>query len=129
MAPLLSAPLMAMADARWLEPGWVKVRKLRLGQGKPVRRFVHVTDVHHKGDRAYLQGVVAKINALSPDFVCFTGDLIEEGTYLPEALALLSGIKSPLYGVPGNHVNPDIGWYHVPIRFNCRPEITVFDMA
>jgi predicted MPP superfamily phosphohydrolase len=45
---------------------------------KPTHRIVHFTDVHHKGDRAYLQGVVKKINALSPDFVCFTGDLIEE---------------------------------------------------
>jgi len=46
---------------------------------------------------------VRKINALSPDFVCFTGDLVEETRHLPEALELLAGIKSPLYGVPGNH--------------------------
>jgi len=44
-----------------------------------------------------------KVNALSPDFVCFTGDLIEEAKHLPEALEFLAGIKSPVYGVPGNH--------------------------
>ena len=28
---------------------------------------------------------------------------MEEGKFLPEALEILSGVKSPLYGVPGNH--------------------------
>jgi predicted MPP superfamily phosphohydrolase len=26
------------------------------------------------------------------------------------------------------YVNPGIGWFPVPIRFNCRPEITVFEV-
>jgi predicted MPP superfamily phosphohydrolase len=47
--------------------------------------------------------VVNKINALSPEFVCFTGDIIEETRHLAEALEIFSGIKSPMYGVPGNH--------------------------
>jgi predicted MPP superfamily phosphohydrolase len=64
---------------------------------------MHLTDVHHKGDRAYLEAVVRRVNALSPDFVCFTGDLIEETRHLAEALEVLAGIKSPMYGVPGNH--------------------------
>jgi predicted MPP superfamily phosphohydrolase len=91
------------ADARGLEPKWLKTRQVRLGHRKPTHRIVHFTDVHHKGDRAYLQSVVTKINALSPDFVCFTGDLIEETRHLAEALELFAGIKSPVYGVPGNH--------------------------
>jgi uncharacterized protein len=103
IAALLSAPLLAVADARWVEPKWLKTRRLRLGSGKPSHRLVHFTDLHHKGDGDLARSVVRKINALSPDFVCFTGDIIEEGTHLPEALEILSGIKSPLYGVPGNH--------------------------
>jgi len=102
-AALLSSPLLAVADAKWLEPGWIKTRRVRLGHGKPAHRFVHFTDIHHKGDRAYLQSVVKKINALAPEFVCFTGDVIEETKHLPEALEIFAGIKSPLYGVPGNH--------------------------
>src|SRR5262249_13524764 len=102
-ATLLSSPFLAMADAKWLEPGWVKVRRLHLGTGKPIHRFVHCTDIHHKGDRAYFQSVVSKINAASPEFVCFTGDLIEEKAFLPEALELIGTIKSPVYGIPGNH--------------------------
>ena len=26
------------------------------------------------------------------------------------------------------YVNPGIGWFPVPIRFNCRPEITVIEI-
>ena len=92
-----------MADVRCIEPKWVRTRRFRIGNGKPTHRLVHFTDVHHKGDRAYLESVVRQINALSPDFVCFTGDLIEETRHLPEALEAFAGIKSPVYGVPGNH--------------------------
>jgi hypothetical protein len=103
LGALVAAPLLAAADAAWIEPRWVKVRRLRLHWGKPACRVVHITDVHHKGDRAYLAGVVRMINALSPELACFTGDLIEEPRHLEEALAILRGIKSPLYGIPGNH--------------------------
>ena len=103
LAALLSAPVLVASDARGLEPKWVKTRHVHLGNRKPTHRLVHLTDVHHKGDRAYLEAVVKKINALSPDIVCFTGDLIEETRHLAEALELLAGIKSPVYGVPGNH--------------------------
>jgi predicted MPP superfamily phosphohydrolase len=100
---LLGTPLLAVSESRLLEPKWVRVRRLRLGTDQPSHRFIHFSDVHHKGDRAYLQFVVGKINELSPEFVCFTGDLIEETAHLAEALEILGGIKAPLYGVPGNH--------------------------
>ncbi len=99
----LAAPALVYADAEWMEPQWVKVRTINLANGKPSHRIVHVTDIHHKGDRAYLERVVRKINALSAEAVCFTGDLIETKPFLSEALQILEGIKAPLYGVPGNH--------------------------
>jgi predicted MPP superfamily phosphohydrolase len=102
-AAILASPILAVADAKWLEPGWVKTRRVRLGNGKPTHRLVQFSDVHHKGDRGYLQSIVNKINSLSPDLVCFTGDLIEETKHLAESLEVLSRIKSPMYGVPGNH--------------------------
>lgn len=102
-AAVLSAPLMGFGEARWLEPKWIKVRRVRIGAQNPTHRIVHLTDIHHKGDRDYLGAVVEKVNQLSPDFVCFTGDLIEEPQYLAEALEILARIKCPIYGVPGNH--------------------------
>ncbi len=100
---LFGAPMALVADARWIEPHWLKVNRLRLTEASPVTRFVHFTDLHHKGDRSWLTSVVAHINALKPDFVCFTGDLIEDKEYLTEALELLKQIDAPLFGVPGNH--------------------------
>jgi uncharacterized protein len=100
---LLATPFAMIADAKCIEPTWVKTRSLRIGSAPFASRFVLFTDLHHKGDRAYLQSVVDKINALAPDFVCFTGDLIENKFFLPETLEILSRLKSPLFGVPGNH--------------------------
>jgi len=99
----LLMPCAVAADARWIEPGWIEIRRLRLTDGKPTHRFVHFTDLHHKGDRTHTRSIVEMINSLSPDFVCFTGDIMEEGKYLPEALEILSGVKAPMFGVPGNH--------------------------
>ena len=102
-AAFAATSVAAVADAKWLEPTWLKTRQLRIGNGTPTHRFVHFTDLHYKGDRAYAESVVKTINALSPDFVCFTGDIIEDAKFLPAALEILSGIKSPMFGVPGNH--------------------------
>ncbi|HEV2691527.1 MAG TPA: metallophosphoesterase [Verrucomicrobiae bacterium] len=97
------APLAVVAEAKLAEPTWLKIRRVRIGSGTASHRLVHFTDIHHKGDRAYLETVVKTINSLSPDFVCFTGDIIEEFRFLKEALELMAGIKSPMFGVPGNH--------------------------
>ena len=112
----LFASLFVVGDALGVEPKWVKTRRLRLSN-KPVHRFVQFSDLHYKGDRAHAKSVVDKINSLSPDFVCFTGDIIEEEKFLPEALEILSGIKTPMYGIPGNHDY----WSHAPFDdiFKC----------
>jgi predicted MPP superfamily phosphohydrolase len=99
---MLATPFALSADARLVEPRWVKLTQLRLSDN-PTHRFVHFSDLHHKGDRAHTRSVVEMINSLSPDFVCFTGDILGEAKFLAESLELLSGIQAPLYGVPGNH--------------------------
>ena len=103
LTALFAAPLAVWGDARFLEPTGMVLRRQRFGSGLPTHRLVHFSDLHHKGDRSILQSLVGKINALTPDFVCFTGDLVEDQKFLPETLEVLSGIKSPLFGVPGNH--------------------------
>lgn len=98
----LGLPAAAVADSCWVEPTWLKVRKIRLNKN-PAHRLVHCTDLHHKGDRNYLAAVVRAINKLQPDFVCVTGDLVEDNYFLQEALEILGDIKAPIYGSPGNH--------------------------
>ena len=39
---------------------------------------------------------------LHPQFVCFTGDLVEEARFAPAALDFIRQIKRPVYGCPGN---------------------------
>ncbi len=103
MAGLFVLPVAALAgDSMLLEPQWLKVKSLPLSRSLGCR-LAHFTDVHYKGDRAYLQRVVEKINEAKPDLVCFTGDLVEEDGHLDEALELLGKIQAPMYGVPGNH--------------------------
>jgi predicted MPP superfamily phosphohydrolase len=91
------------ADAFWIEPSSIKTRFVQLARGETTHRIVQFSDTHHKGDRAYLAEAVRQINALSPDVVCFTGDLVEHSEHLEETLDVLKGIKAPMYGVPGNH--------------------------
>lgn len=100
---LMAAPLAMGAEAVTVEPTWLKVERVRLPNASPTCRLAHFSDVHHKGDREYLQTVVDTLNGLSPDFACFTGDIVERAEHLPAALDILSGIKVPLFGIPGNH--------------------------
>jgi predicted MPP superfamily phosphohydrolase len=99
---LILIPCAVLGEAIFIEPTWLMVRRLRIGKTPVEHRLVHFSDLHHKGNGGYLKSVVEKINSLAPDFVCFTGDLLEDAKFLPETLAILSGIKAPLYGVPGN---------------------------
>ncbi len=100
---LMGLPTAAVVDALLLEPHWLKVRRLKLTPAKPSHRFIHITDIHYRGERAYLERIVRRINALSAQFVCITGDLFEEREHSSEALEILAGLQSPVYAVPGNH--------------------------
>ena len=95
--------VLATVDAFWIEPRWIKTVHLDLSGAEEPIRLVHITDIHHKGDAAYFQKVVGKVNSLRPDLVCFTGDLVERERHMGPALELLSGIEAPVFAVPGNH--------------------------
>lgn len=99
---LLAAPAL-MAGYGWTAGrSWLRVRRLSLF-GQPTIRFVHLTDLHHKGDAALLRRVVRAVQGLGPEFVCFTGDIVEETGFLPAALGALGELGCPVFGVPGNH--------------------------
>jgi predicted MPP superfamily phosphohydrolase len=99
----LALPAVLGADSAAFETTALRVTELRHGKGKGNCRFVHFTDFHYKGDSEYATEVVRTINELAPDFVCFTGDLVEEAQFAPEAFAFVRQIESPVYGTPGNH--------------------------
>ncbi|HEY1583366.1 MAG TPA: metallophosphoesterase, partial [Chthoniobacterales bacterium] len=98
---LCALPVAAGIDGRFVEPSWLDVKRLDLASN-PSCRFVQFSDLHYKGDADYAGRATAQINALGPDFVCFTGDLVEEARFAPAALDFIRQIKRPVYGCPGN---------------------------
>lgn len=106
MGVVFSLPVLltlAALYACFVEPTWLAIRTVRIGPDTDGPRILHITDLHHKGERAWLERVVRECNALQPAAVCFTGDLVEEAAHLAEALEILQGLQAPLVGVPGNH--------------------------
>jgi predicted MPP superfamily phosphohydrolase len=97
----LALPAVLGTGSAAVETTMLRVTKLRHGSG--ACRFVHFSDFHYKGDADYAAEVVRTINGLAPDFVCFTGDLIEEERFAASALNFVRQISAPVYGAPGNH--------------------------
>ena len=97
----LALPAVLGADSAAFETTALRVTNLRQGPGNC--RFVHFSDFHYKGDADYAAEVVRAINQLAPEFVCFTGDLVEEARFGPEAFSFIRQINAPVYGTPGNH--------------------------
>ncbi len=96
--------------------------------------FVHITDAHLPGhtfwgDPGYenddsemvdLEAVIEDINLINPEFVLFTGDVLNEGEmedfeclrHHTKVVELLEQFEVPVYVVPGNH---DLGgWESTP---------------
>ncbi|MCQ2349356.1 MAG: metallophosphoesterase [Paludibacteraceae bacterium] len=72
-------------------------------------KIVHISDLHlmsFAGHEKNLQQTVEKINALNPDIICFTGDLIGlDANELDAFLPILKQMKAKygIYSVLGNH--------------------------
>jgi predicted MPP superfamily phosphohydrolase len=90
-----------------------EVRRIRVPLAKLPRAFsgysiVQLTDVHVGPTigRAFIERVVAETNALAPDLVVITGDLVD-GTVerLRDLVEPLRGLRAPdgVYFVTGNH--------------------------
>lgn len=95
------------------ERNWVEMVRLTMSlpQLPPAWRgakIAHFSDLHlgHFCSPADVQVVVDLINQEKPDFICFTGDLVEDGTdMLAEAVPVLAQMDCPYgkYAVLGNH--------------------------
>jgi predicted MPP superfamily phosphohydrolase len=109
MTAMAVSAALGAAHARFIEPTYLRVTNFRLPRGRGDCRFVHFTDFHHKGDVDYAADMVRTINDLKPEFVCFTGDVVEQARFAPEALRFIQQIQAPVYGSPGNHDY----WSHV----------------
>lgn len=104
----------ALGYARQVEPEWIETsqRTLRLPRLDPAfqgLRLVHISDIHMDGwmDGRRLSAIVAQVNALQPDLVAITGDLvtrshIDHHTELAQSLGELHATHGTA-AVLGNH--------------------------
>ncbi len=93
--------------------GAVALKKVQISLGKLPKslsglRIVQLTDVHIGPmiGREWLEGIVARVNALEPDLVVITGDLVDGSVAaLRDHVAPIGDLKSKLgvYFVTGNH--------------------------
>ncbi|PTL84502.1 metallophosphoesterase [Vitiosangium sp. GDMCC 1.1324] len=79
-----------------------------LGPGLSGMKVVQISDIHIGPtlDRSFMQRVVDQVNALKPDVVAVTGDLVDGNvSRLRDEVAPLAGLRAPLgvYYVTGNH--------------------------
>lgn len=77
--------------------------------------IVQLSDIHtgsYMGNPSHLRRMVREVNALHPDVILFTGDIVNRhSTELTPYTEVLAGLDAPLgvYSVTGNH---DYGDYH-----------------
>lgn len=84
-------------------PKVVKISLTSTKLSKPVR-FVQITDVHI-GSRSvrFLDTLMAKIDKMDVDFLCITGDFIDQPGVSAEQLGSLGRYNKPIYYCIGNH--------------------------
>lgn len=113
LAALIGIGLVAGAYGYGWERNRLEVVRLPLSlPGLPLAfrgvKFLHFSDLHvgHYCEPEDVQRIVDVMAAEHPDLICFTGDLVEEGTrLLSTVVPLLSQLSAPLgkYAVLGNH--------------------------
>lgn len=98
-----------------IEPSLLIQRDVKLNHwAGPPMRIAFLADLHAGSphiDEEYIENLVNRINAMSPDIVLIGGDLVINGVIgghpipIVEVVSILKKIKAPLgiYSVLGNH--------------------------
>lgn len=107
----------AIIGRRQIDVEKVEIEFSNLPAGFDGLRIVQISDLHvgtWGDDPEFLKRIVEQINALHPDIVFFTGDIVNRlSSELDPFVEILGGIKSPggIYSVLGNHDYGDyIDW-------------------
>jgi predicted MPP superfamily phosphohydrolase len=112
--------------------GEVAINRVRVGLRKlhpslAGFRIVHLSDLHIGPTlgAAWLAGIVARVNALEPDLVVITGDLVDGGVdELGDQVAPIAGLRAKhgVFFVTGNHeyYSGADDWIHELARLGVR---------
>jgi predicted MPP superfamily phosphohydrolase len=110
-ATLVALPAAGTVWAREIEPFWLDLHEVPLTiRGLPRAfaglRVAQLTDLHLDGHVpiTYLRRVVQRVNAIRPDVVLVTGDVVNHTMdWIDEAAQLLSELQAPTFVSFGNH--------------------------
>jgi uncharacterized protein len=87
----------------------IEIRLSRLPRALDGFTIVQLSDMHiggSRGDRAWVEGVVARVNAMEPDLVAMTGDLVDAPPeHILSEVAPMAELRARhgAYFVTGNH--------------------------
>src|SRR3989338_5281436 len=102
--------VLLLLDIYVIEPNLIEVHRLRIQDRKlgPILqgiKVVHITDIHLTDGIGFRENdMIRKVNALDPDLVLFTGDLIDDLSQIPHAHEIFKRLKAKIgiFTVPGN---------------------------
>ena len=100
---LAAAPTISLASTVALDQNRLRVSRFNLHVSTAPCKLVQISDLHHRGDTSFADSIIKAIRIEQPDFVCFSGDLVDTSDHLAEALEVIRAIGFPVYGIPGNH--------------------------
>lgn len=108
---------------------WIQVKSIDLPAPVDLK-IVQLSDVHYGSvSRRHLRRLIQKTNALNPDLVVITGDLLDADCQLkPGSLAPLNELTAPSYWISGNHERY-IGLSKVMAALKQTPVIPLRDKA
>lgn len=119
---------------------------IKLQHGASGKRIVHLSDLHLGSviTKGYMRQMVRKVNALHPDLIVITGDIINHSAvremHNPDSIAdVLAQMKAPqgVFACLGNHDpapdDPDLmrllGRAHITLLDNRMVSLTDLDLA
>ena len=118
-AAAVSAVGWVFVQSHYIEPNWIQIERVKISDDRLHKalkgvRIVHITDIHlNDGLGSREQAMIEKVNALEPDIIFFTGDIIDDLTQVKPAFELLQRLEAGIgiYAVPGNtdHIVMDSG--------------------
>jgi len=99
----VTAALGVWGLAKAWQPALVTVRLSSPKLRRPVR-FAQISDVHIGSRTArFLRKIIERVNREAPDFLCITGDFIDQHGIGVDKLAPLREFTGPIYYCIGNH--------------------------
>jgi len=98
---LIYTPIRSYVDTRQIRLREQVIVSERLPADAPELRVVHISDLQMdaRTDAALVRRFIEQVNALQPDLVFFTGDLVTSGTEYIEPAAAWLGTVRARYGV------------------------------